>query len=283
MAKLRQVTISQSTFEDFRNYLAGSEGPSLEEFRLVLATMLAPMVGHVRLIPATKDEPGIVLEWSVDSEAKGLASESVIPATEFDRATGAIDSPSRPQGTRDVGLFIGLTVDPKDDSLSIDVATEPVLRGQNLTALAASSSEGPVPLAGDFDMAEGDGLLSAAEVARLLGVDKSTVTRRVRKDLLIGFRVFKNALRIPRGQFRNGDVIPGITEVIGLFKSETSDGITRADHKSAWGFLTSTIYPGDIAPRPIDRLRSVSPNCPISSVVAELALAKQSLDCGDHI
>ena len=132
-------------------------------------------------------------------------------------------------------------------------------------------------------MAESEALLSSAEAAKLLGVHQSTVVRRVRKDLLIGFQVFGNSLRIPRGQFRNGDVVPGISEVIALFKTETSNGIIRADHKAAWGFLTSTIYPGDVAFRPIDRLCSASPNCPISPVVAELALAKRSLDYGDHI
>ena len=100
---------------------------------------------------------------------------------------------------------------------------------------------------------------------------------------MVGFQVFKNALRIPKIQFRNGDVVPGVAEIIALFKAESSNGIIRADHKSVWDFLTSTIYPGDVAPRPIDRLRSASPNSSISSVVAELALAKQSFDYGDHI
>lgn len=170
-----------------------------------------------------------------------------------------------------------------DELLSIDIATEPVLEGQDLAALAeASTPETPPPVEG-FDTPLDDDCLTAAEAASLLGVAKSTVTRRIGKNELIGFRVFKHALRIPRDQFRNGDVVDGIPDILALFGIDSPGGETLVDHKAAWIFLASTVYPGDPAPRPIDRLRAASPGSPTSRVVEELALAKQSLDYGDHI
>ncbi len=78
-------------------------------------------------------------------------------------------------------------------------------------------------------------------------------------------------------------MLDGIADVLSLFESHSEEGGTLVDHRAAWAFLASTIYPGDVAPRPIDRLRSTSTDRPVSSIVEELALAKQSLDYGDHI
>ena len=61
------------------------------------------------------------------------------------------------------------------------------------------------------------------------------------------------------------------------------DGNTFLDHNAAWAFLASTIYSGDIDPRPIDRLRATSIDKPASADLEELSLAKQSLDYGDHV
>ena len=285
MSKLQQVTIPQSTFADLQHFLAESDSTPEHTFRLALATLLAPMIGHIRLFQTTEDNPCSVLEWSIGTEtgAGDFGWEPVNLTTALKRVQGVIAGSSSPQDVRDVNLFLDLSVDPLDESLSIDINTESVLKGESLTELAAVSALEPPALTGEFDM-PGDGLhLSAAEVASLLGVDKSTVTRRVRKDRLIGFRVFKNALRIPKEQFRDGDVVPGTAEVLALFKTETPNGISYSDHRAAWSFLTSTIYPGDVDPRPIDRLRAVSPGNSVSTVLAELALAKQSLDYGDHI
>ena len=135
----------------------------------------------------------------------------------------------------------------------------------------------------DFDTPSADVYLTAAETASLLRVDKSTVTRRIKKNELIGFQVFTNALRIPREQFRNGDVVPGIADVLAFFKTDTSDNRTSVDHKATWSFLASTIYAGDVAHRPIDRLRAASLESRTSTVLEEIALAKQSLDHGDHV
>ena len=143
---------------------------------------------------------------------------------------------------------------PSSHRASNDVATGSVLAGQDLAALADASMPETPPPVHDFDIPPDDACFTAAEAARLLGVAKSTVTRRIGKNELIGFRVFKNALRIPRDQFRNGDVVDGVADILALFRIDSPDGETPVDHKTAWTFLASTVYPGDAAPRPIDRL-----------------------------
>ena len=195
-------------------------------------------------------------------------------------------------------MALDLTVDPATGSLSIDLAAERVLEGQDLATaaerrvrggprprwrIAIAAAPDPAPPVRDFDLPLDDSYLTAADAARLLGVAKSTVTRRIEKNELVGFRVFKNALRIPRDQFMNGDVVDGLADVLALFAIDGEDGETVIDHKSAWAFLASTVYPGDAAPRPIDRLRAASPGRAGGAAVAELARVKRSLDHGDHI
>ena len=126
-------------------------------------------------------------------------------------------------------------------------------------------------------------LLSAAHAADLLGVAKSTVTRKIEKNEVVGFRTFTNALRIPEEQFEHGDVVVGIPQVLALFTEESSEGQMHADHKGAWDFLTIVVYPGDAAPRPIDRLKAGMRSRKSHEVVAELGRVKESLDYGDHI
>ena len=57
----------------------------------------------------------------------------------------------------------------------------------------------------------------------------------------------------------------------------------HVDHKGAWDFLTTVVYPGDAAPRPIDRLKAGMRSRKSHEVVAELGRVKESLDYGDHI
>ncbi len=285
MPKLHQVTIPHRVFAEIQHWLAEPAIRSPFDPRLTLATMLAPMIGHIRLFPTTKDEDPKVLEWSIntDTGASPVPSEPANLAADFEQLRDAIEKLLTPQGTSDIDLFLGLSVDPSDESLSIDVTTEPVLEGENLTVLATPSKPEISPPVEEFYAPLDDVYFTASKAAQLLGVDKSTVTRRIRNNELIGFRVFKNALRIPRDQFKNGDVVDGIADVLSLFETHSVDGNTFPDHKAAWAFLASTIYPGDVAPRPIDRLRATSIDRPVSAILKELALAKQSLDYGDHV
>lgn len=103
------------------------------------------------------------------------------------------------------------------------------------------------------------------------------------RNELIGFTVFKRALRIPKDQFLGRDVVPGIPDALALFPQPPGASDSRADHKSAWAFLAGDLYRGDPEPRPIDRLRSAAAKGATESVLADLSRAKESLDRGDHV
>ena len=132
------------------------------------------------------------------------------------------------------------------DTESINVATQSVLEGQDLGGLATANTPHGLVSTQAFDLPRDD----------VLVLDQIPLV---------------------------GDVVDGVPNILTLFEIVTEGGETAVDHKGAWAFLNSTIYPGDTAPRPIDRLRTASPRRPTKTVVAELALAKQSLDYGDHI
>ena len=285
MPKLHQVTIPHSVFAEIQHWLAQPAIHSPFDPRLTLATMLAPMIGHIRLFQTTKDEFSNILEWTIDTEtrARDVPWEPASLAVKVEQLSNAINKLSSPKSASDINLFLRLSVDPSDESLSIDVTTEPVLEGEDLATLATTSTPQNPTRVEEFDAPHDDVYFTASRAAQLLGVDKSTITRRIRNNELVGFRVFTNALRIPRDQFKNGDVVDGIADVLALFESQSAKGESFVDHKAAWAFLGSTIYPGDISPRPIDRLRAPTIDRPVSTVLKELALAKQSLDYGDHI
>ena len=285
MPRLHQVTIPHSVFAEIQHWLAEPAIRSPFDPRLTLATMLAPLIGHIRIFQTTKDKRPNVLEWSIntDTRAVDFPWEPTNLAAEFEQLKDAIEKLSSPRSASDVDLFLGLSVDPSDESLSIDVTTEPVLDGEDLATLAPASTSETSPRHEEFHAPQDDVYFTTSKAAQLLGVDKSTVTRRIRNNELIGFRIFKNALRVPKDQFKSGDVVDGIANVLSLFEAHAADGNTFLDHKAAWAFLASTIYPGDVAPRPIDRLRATSIDRPVSAVLEELALAKQSLDYGDHV
>lgn len=128
-----------------------------------------------------------------------------------------------------------------------------------------------------------DDFLTAAEAADFLGVAKSTVTRRMAQNQLVGIRVFKHAFRIPKEQFMDFDVVPGIPDALKLFERVDSAHGGRVDHKAAWLFLVSKVFRGDPNPRPIDKLRRAAREHATGQVVAELARVKQSLDRGEHL
>ena len=285
MPKLFQVTIPHSTYAELQRFLTAPSSPSSPQFCFILATLLAQMIGHVRMFQTTKEDLPNVLEWSIDTDTRAsvFLTGPANLATEMEQLKDTLEKLSSPQSTSDIDVFLGLSLDPTDESLSIDVTTEPVLEVEDLATLAASPTAAPSPRVEDFHVPLDDVYFTASRAAELLGVNKSTITRRIRKNELIGFRIFKNALRIPKDQFKDGDVVDGIADVLSLFESHSEEGNTFVDHKSAWAFLDSTIYPGNVAPRPIDRLRDTSIDRPVSAVLAEIVLAKQSLDYGDHI
>ena len=153
------------------------------------------------------------------------------------------------------------------------------LRGETLDELRRKAPHGPGP--GDTPMAHA--CFTAATAATYLGVDRSTITRRVGHNQLIGFTVFKRALRIPKEQFLESDVVPGIPDVLTLFPNPTATSRNSIDHRSAWAFLAGDLFHGDSDPRPIDRLRAAAATGTTELVLADLVRAKESLDRGDHL
>ena len=189
----------------------------------------------------------------------------------------------------DVGGFalnqdttLDVVVDHATNSWSIGFGRYTELRGENLAELQARSRHIPAPTTAlKFDPPRFM-YMSAAEAAKLLGVAKSTVTRRIRRNEVIGFRVFKSNLYIPREQFMDLDVVPGVREVLNLFSIPSHGMDPVIDHKNAWVFLAGSFFYGDRDPRPIDRLRTAARNHGTQRVVVELTRVKRGLDRGDY-
>lgn len=174
--------------------------------------------------------------------------------------------------TDDAEVTVALTLGD-DGTINLGVESETALVGQNLSALETITDGGDGP-AGHADPAT-DQFVSAQDVADELGVDKTTVTRRIKSNRLIGYQGFKRDWLIPRAQFRSGDVVPGIAETIALFGN---------DHRNAWFFLSSRFFYGDDDPRPIDRLRTLKrgDKAALEACISEFEAVKDSLDHGDH-
>ena len=67
---------------------------------------------------------------------------------------------------------------------------------------------------------EEGGSLSADDTGECLGISKAAVLKRYQKGQLLGWREAKqNAVRFPAWQFKDGNVLPGITEVLEVFRS----------------------------------------------------------------
>ena len=154
-----------------------------------------------------------------------------------------------------------------------------VLRGEDVDQLRRDAKRFPAPEPAPPSDVPSDAYLTATAAAERLRVDKSTVTRRIAQNRLIGFRAFTHALRIPKDQFDGDDVVPGIPDVLALFTRSPEQPV---DHRAAWAFLNSDLFRGTPHPRPIDRLRNAATTGATSTLLAELARTKESLDRGDH-
>lgn len=186
---------------------------------------------------------------------------------------------SAPQ-TRDSVLEISVARDI--GTWAIDFVKPQQLQGEDLGQLQANAPTSAIASGLQSDLL-GEAYLSAAEAARCLGVAKSTVTRRIERNEMIGFRAFKQALRIPKDQLLDGDVVPGIRDVLSLFARPGVSGKDAVDHKSAWLFLGGELFHGDPDPRPIDRLRGAARTATTEQILAELVRVKNSVDRGDYL
>ena len=129
----------------------------------------------------------------------------------------------------DPDLSVDLTLNMDSGTVSLAVEMGPALVGQDLSALAEGAKEQSFPTFEDepFD----DEFWSAEEAGAHFGVAKSTITRRIKSNELIGFKLFKNALYVPKEQIEGKTTIKGISEVLEMFAFE---------HHLTWNFLTST-------------------------------------------
>ncbi len=171
------------------------------------------------------------------------------------------------------GIRASLTFD-EDGTISFDdTEIEAALAGEDVSALEAIT---PVDApSGEFGDPETDDFVSAQAIANELGVDKTTITRRIKNNKLLGYQGFKRDWLIPRAQFKDDNVVPGVAEMIKLFDNE---------HREAWFFLSSKFFYGDDNPRPIDRLRALRRNDKdkLEACLAELESVKSGHDHGDH-
>ena len=227
-----------------------------EVIRQLLADLVLPRIDRIRL-------------FASHAGAREMVKEITIPAVKADRAAltrkglRKIDDPE---------ITVALTL-KEDGTISFGVESEPALMGQDLSALESITYTDDEVV--DFADPETDDFVSAQGIADELGVDKTTITRRIKNNKLLGYQGFKRDWLIPRAQFKGGNVVPGIAEMIALFGRE---------HRETWFFLSSQFFYGDDNPRPIDRLRALkrSDKIGLEACLSELESMKSSYDHGDH-
>ena len=146
-------------------------------------------------------------------------------AAEFEQLKDTIEKLSSPRSAGDIDVFLGLSFDPSDESLSIDVTTEPVLEGEDLATLPTASTPETSPLSRSLPVFRL--MMSISQLPMPQNFSTLTSPRlhaAIKNNELIGFRLFKNVLRIPREQFKNGDVVDGIADILSLFESQSAGG-----------------------------------------------------------
>ncbi len=187
------------------------------------------------------------------------------PACAAMKATG-IPATEHPEVT------VAFTLKP-DGTISFDVESEPALIGADLFQFADVGDADDIDRSFDDPMT--DEFVSAQDIADEPDVNKTTITRRIKDHKLLGYRGFKRDWQISRAQFKDGNVVPGVAEMIAMFGNE---------HREAWFFLSSRLFFGDDNPRPINRLRMLqrSESDGLNACLAELKAAKDSHDHGDH-
>lgn len=248
---------------------------------VVLGSLIATQLDCVRVFERSDEIlPRKVVELRVDHILPPIEKHPITRLSVFKRLRAVLQSFQAVARSSEPRFALDFTVNRADGSLSLGLDTFPALVGEDLSRLPTTRSA--AALGHEFAVPADGTYLTAAEVADRLGVSKSTVTRRIAHHQMIGFRAFKNALRIPLDQFCDGDVIPGVADILRLFAPEPTSHDSAPDHKAAWFFLASVLYSGEPDPRPIDRLRSAARSGDTAAIIDKLVRAKTSLDYGDH-
>lgn len=255
MSQIKKVAVGTS-WDNLLGQVDDLTTAKPEAVRQLLADLVLPRIDRIRLFASQAGE-------------RVMVREIPIPAVKTDRAA------FKQKGLRkidDPEITVALTL-KEDGTISFGVESDAALVGEDLSALETITQVNEAPA--EFDDPETDDFVSAQDIADELHVDKTTITRRIKNNRLLGYQGFKRDWLIPRAQFKGGNVVPGIAEMIGLFNNE---------HRETWFFLSSKFFYGDDNPRPIDRLRTLkhSDKAALEACIAELEAVKNSYDHGDH-
>lgn len=234
-----------------------------------IGDLLGRRIDRMRLWQDDKNGRFKIKEVALPKHAQGSFSTTTsvkgLPKRNIDKDLVALL-----EDISDPEIAVDLTLDVDSGTISLGVQIEPSLVGQDLSALMAPKDAAPFP---EFEDEPFDDLYwTADEAASELGVAKSTITRRIKANELIGFKLFKNALHVPREQFDGKLTIKGLSAVLAMFDF---------DHYEAWSFLSSSVFYGDPHPRPIDKLKAAR-SADLEACLDEIKLAKAGFEYGDH-
>lgn len=276
MAQTKSSGASAQKLQTLSTYVQSLGEAIGEQDGVTIGDILGSRVDRVRLYQGDNHKRTMVREVSLtkDEQAKARAQTRVMQLlAKRSRGRKPIDQGlvSIIEEISDPEISVDLTMDMKSGAVSLAVEMEPVLEGQDLSLLMKGTTNEATPVFDDEPF--GDEYWSAEEAAENLGVAKSTITRRIKNNELIGFKLFKNALYVPREQIEEKTLIGGILKVLEMF---------QFDHREAWRFLSSTLFYGEDESRPIDRLRSAKNAEELELHLSEIQSAKSGFDHGDH-
>ncbi|WP_159087087.1 helix-turn-helix transcriptional regulator [Loktanella sp. Alg231-35] len=266
---MRQPKMSATpaaTLKTLGNYVQSLETGGAMNIQTSIGDLLGSRVDHVRLWKGHNSGREIVKEVSLPKrghrpDRSKRAKKGVDP--DLLKILDQVEDPE---------ISVDLTLNMENGTVSLAVEMEPTLVGQDLSALTGTAAETDFPTFDDepFD----DEFWSADEAAAALGVAKSTITRRIKSNELIGFRQFKNALYVPREQVDGKTLVRGIAEVLEMFSFA---------HHDAWQFLTTELFYGEPQSRPLDKLKGAKTDTALIACLAEIKVAKEGFDFGDHM
>ena len=174
----------------------------------------------------------------------------------------------------DPDIAVDLTMDMRNGAVSLALQMEVPLVGEDLSAIVEASDDDEYDYPKFRDEPFDDSYWSVAEAAKALGVAKSTITRRIKANQIIGFRLFKNAIYVPREQFVRQVPVKGVLEVLKF---------SGYNHVWTWKFLDSSVFYGEEKDRPIDRLKACRTEKTLKSCLAQLEWYYVGFAGGSHM
>lgn len=259
-----RIEESDAMVRALSDYLHGLEATDMYAVREDFASIIASQLSQIRLFRDASDTRSLLDQITL-GRVEGSPSVALHPTS--NEVVNAIVAHLKREP-----LVMDLTFKPDDGGISVSMRSEQALEGQDLSALGDPPASTDTPTFEDIPF--GDEFWSAEETARHFTVSKSTITRRIQQNEMIGFRQFKNALFIPKDQFDAMVVVDGVKQILSWFDN---------DHAAAWRFLSTAFFYGSPHPRPIDRLRAAKGPSARERCLDELKAAKAGDDFGDHV